>query len=179
VLVDCGYFLLLLLLPRQGGDSVMADAAAAVSGAAVQLPPGSYPLTATANSFLAGVLDHLPALLPFTAPAVNSYERLKPCCWSGEGTGTNFGSRSSQQQRQQLHCRDRLLAAAPFYVVKHVHCVLCSATTPHRQFTSSPVRISPGEHRSGQGCCFGSVLSSSPKLTRGLHILYGLIWFDA
>lgn len=61
----------------------MADAAAAVAGGAGQLPPGSYPLTAAANSFLAGVLDHLPALLPFTAPSLNSYDRLQPCCWSG------------------------------------------------------------------------------------------------
>lgn len=67
----------------QNGESVVADAAAAVAGAAALLPPASYPLTPTANSFLAGVLDHLPGLLPFTAPSVNSYERLKPGTWSG------------------------------------------------------------------------------------------------
>jgi glutamine synthetase len=61
----------------------MADAAAAVAGAGASLPPGSYPLSTTANSFLAGVLDHVPALLPFTAPSVNSFERFKPSCWSG------------------------------------------------------------------------------------------------
>jgi hypothetical protein len=62
---------------------MMADAAAAVAGAAASLPPGSYPLSTTANSFLAGVLEHVPALLPFTAPSVNSFERFKPSCWSG------------------------------------------------------------------------------------------------
>lgn len=67
----------------QNGESVMADAAAAVAGGAAYLPPASYPLTATANSFLAGVLDHLPALLPFTAPSTNSYDRLQPGTWSG------------------------------------------------------------------------------------------------
>lgn len=74
-----------VMLAVQGGDSVMADAAAAVAGAAASLPPGSYPLTTAANSFLAGVLDHVPALLPFTAPSVNSFERFKPSCWSGGG----------------------------------------------------------------------------------------------
>lgn len=69
----------------QNGESIMADAAAAVAGAASNLPPASYPLSSTANSFLAGVLDHLPGLLPFTAPSVNSYDRLKPCAWSGTG----------------------------------------------------------------------------------------------
>jgi hypothetical protein len=70
----------------------MADAAAAVAGAAALLPPASYPLTSTANSFLAGVLDHLPGLLPFTAPSVNSYERLKPGTWSGEGLLSTGGT---------------------------------------------------------------------------------------
>lgn len=47
--------------------------------------PTTRPLTlsTTASHFLAGILHHLPALLPFTAPSVNSYSRLAPSCWSG------------------------------------------------------------------------------------------------
>ncbi|EIE21810.1 glutamine synthetase/guanido kinase, partial [Coccomyxa subellipsoidea C-169] len=36
-----------------------------------------------AEAFLAGILSHLPALQAFTVPSPNSYERLKPGCWSG------------------------------------------------------------------------------------------------
>eukprot|EP00775_Hariotina_reticulata_P007353 gene7353-7564_t len=45
--------------------------------------PGYPKLSDAASLFLAGVLSHLPALLPFTAPSVNSYQRLQPCTWSG------------------------------------------------------------------------------------------------
>jgi glutamine synthetase len=43
-----------------------------------------YPqLSPTAQAALSGLLAHLPALLPFISPSVNSYDRLQPCCWSG------------------------------------------------------------------------------------------------
>ncbi|GMH23185.1 hypothetical protein Nepgr_025028 [Nepenthes gracilis] len=35
------------------------------------------------EEFMAGVLQHLPALLAFTAPVPNSYDRLQPDTWSG------------------------------------------------------------------------------------------------
>lgn len=37
------------------------------------------------QAFFAGVLHYLPALLAVTTPSVNSFERLKPRCWSGGG----------------------------------------------------------------------------------------------
>lgn len=40
-------------------------------------------LSSTGESFVAGLLAHLPALLPFTAPSAGSYERLRPGCWAG------------------------------------------------------------------------------------------------
>lgn len=44
----------------------------------------TYPaLSSVAKSFLAGVLKHLSAILPFTAASANSYARLAPSCWSG------------------------------------------------------------------------------------------------
>jgi glutamine synthetase len=39
-------------------------------------------LSATARQFMAGVLDHLPALVALTCPSFNSYQRLQPQSWS-------------------------------------------------------------------------------------------------
>jgi glutamine synthetase len=40
-------------------------------------------LSATARSFTAGVLEHLPGLCGLTAPSFNSYRRISPQTWSG------------------------------------------------------------------------------------------------
>jgi glutamine synthetase len=40
-------------------------------------------LSATARSFVAGLLHHLPALMAITTPSTNSYRRLQPHVWSG------------------------------------------------------------------------------------------------
>ena len=40
-------------------------------------------LSETGRQFVAGVLDHLPALVALTCPSFNSYERLQPRAWAG------------------------------------------------------------------------------------------------
>jgi hypothetical protein len=55
--------------------------------------PGYPVLSSTAASFLAGLLDHLPALLPFTCPTENSYARLKPGTWAGAMTCWGWDNR--------------------------------------------------------------------------------------
>ncbi|MDX2214132.1 MAG: glutamine synthetase family protein [Oculatellaceae cyanobacterium bins.114] len=40
-------------------------------------------LSQPAIAFIAGILEHLPALMAITTPSVNSYRRLQPHCWSG------------------------------------------------------------------------------------------------
>jgi glutamine synthetase len=40
-------------------------------------------LSATGRAFLAGILEHLPALAGIVAPTPNSYRRLQPRFWSG------------------------------------------------------------------------------------------------
>jgi len=45
-------------------------------------PAGPYGLSETCRRFVAGVLDHLPALLALTCASVNSYRRLKPQMWA-------------------------------------------------------------------------------------------------
>jgi glutamine synthetase len=52
-------------------------------------PAGPYGLTPIAQSFVAGILYHLPALAALTAPSVTSYYRLKPDRWAP--TWTNLG----------------------------------------------------------------------------------------
>jgi len=41
-----------------------------------------YGLSALATQFMAGILDHLPALVALTCASVNSYRRLRPQMWS-------------------------------------------------------------------------------------------------
>jgi len=40
-------------------------------------------LSPSALQFMAGVLYHLPALMAITTPSPNSYQRIRPHCWSG------------------------------------------------------------------------------------------------
>jgi glutamine synthetase len=43
---------------------------------------GPYDLSDTGESFVAGLLEHAPALVALTAPTVESYDRLAPGMWS-------------------------------------------------------------------------------------------------
>jgi glutamine synthetase len=48
--------------------------------------PSAHPpklLSPIAQSFMAGILHHLPALMALTTPSTNSYRRLGPSLWSG------------------------------------------------------------------------------------------------
>lgn len=49
-------------------------------------PEGRYGVSAVGYHFIAGVLEHLPALLALTCPSVNSYRRLQPHFWSSAFT---------------------------------------------------------------------------------------------
>ncbi|XP_070051150.1 protein fluG [Nicotiana tomentosiformis] len=42
-----------------------------------------YGMSKIGEAFMAGVLNHLPSILPFTAPLPNSYDRIQPNTWSG------------------------------------------------------------------------------------------------
>ncbi|KAK4583073.1 hypothetical protein RGQ29_026022 [Quercus rubra] len=42
-----------------------------------------YGMSTVGEEFMAGVLHHLPAILAFTAPVPNSYDRIVPNTWSG------------------------------------------------------------------------------------------------
>jgi glutamine synthetase len=49
-------------------------------------PAQPYSLSALGQQFVAGVLDHLPALVALTCPSFNSYHRLQPRSWSSAFT---------------------------------------------------------------------------------------------
>src|SRR5262245_38082679 len=49
-------------------------------------PRDRHGLSLVARQFVAGVLDHLPALLALTCPTYNSYRRLQPHVWSSAYT---------------------------------------------------------------------------------------------
>jgi len=56
-------------------------------------------LSPTASAFFAGILTHLPALLPFTAPSCGadwgSYARLQPGCWAGASACWGWDNREA------------------------------------------------------------------------------------
>jgi glutamine synthetase len=44
---------------------------------------GNWYLSQSCESFIAGILDHLPSLMAFTTPTPNSFRRIQPRTWSG------------------------------------------------------------------------------------------------
>lgn len=47
------------------------------------------------QSFIEGILQHLPALLALTLPTANSYRRVGPGCWTGSSVTWNFEDKES------------------------------------------------------------------------------------
>ena len=44
---------------------------------------------------MAGILNHLPALMAITTPSLNSYRRIRPHCWSGAFRCWGFDNREA------------------------------------------------------------------------------------
>lgn len=58
-------------------------------------PENEYGLSETAGQFIAGVLDHLPALMAITTPITNSYRRIIPHNWCGAYKCWGIGNREA------------------------------------------------------------------------------------
>ncbi|MBE9076752.1 glutamine synthetase [Romeria aff. gracilis LEGE 07310] len=56
---------------------------------------GQGSLSAVAQSFIAGLLAHLNALMAITTPSCNSFRRLQPRCWSGAFRVWGFDNREA------------------------------------------------------------------------------------
>ncbi|GAC1580579.1 MAG: glutamine synthetase family protein [Ktedonobacteraceae bacterium] len=52
-------------------------------------------LSEMGRQFIAGILDHLPALIALTCPSYNSYRRLQPHTWSSAYTAWGFDNREA------------------------------------------------------------------------------------
>jgi glutamine synthetase len=61
----------------------------------VTSPLEPYGLNVKTRSFIAGVLNHLPALMAITAPTTNSYRRIRPQCWTGAYRCWGFDNREA------------------------------------------------------------------------------------
>lgn len=56
---------------------------------------GEWSLSAEARAFIAGLLEHLPALLAATTPSPNSFRRLQPSTWSGAYTAWGIDNKEA------------------------------------------------------------------------------------
>lgn len=64
-----------------GGRSVLYD------------PEADRGLSALGRRFLAGITEHLPALVALTAPSYNSYRRMKPGAWAAATSSWGFDNK--------------------------------------------------------------------------------------
>ncbi len=67
-------------------------------------PAADRGLSALGRHFIAGVAEHLPALVAMTAPSYNSYRRLQPSAWASNTTAWGFDNKECA-----------LRVASPFY----------------------------------------------------------------
>lgn len=54
---------------------------------------GKDTISKTALAFIAGILEHLPALMALTTPSLNSYRRIRPHAWSGAFRAWGYDNR--------------------------------------------------------------------------------------
>lgn len=58
-------------------------------------PADPFAVSRLGRAFLAGVLDHLPALVALTCPSYLSYERLQPHAWAGSTVSWGYDNREA------------------------------------------------------------------------------------
>jgi glutamine synthetase len=58
-------------------------------------PAATGRLSGTGRQFIAGIIDHLPALVALTAPSFNSYARLRPSSWASATTAWGFDNKEA------------------------------------------------------------------------------------
>ncbi|MYW18702.1 glutamine synthetase [Streptomyces sp. SID2955] len=121
---------------------------------------GRYGMTAEAESFVAGVLAHLPALTAVTAPSPASHLRLQPSQWAGAFTAwgretreaavrivTGTAGRHDQDANMEVKPVD--LAANPYLALGCVIAAGLDGVTAGRdlpdEITGDPARYGPDE----------------------------------
>lgn len=122
--------------------------------------PGRYGMTADAESFVAGVLDHLPALTALTAPSPASRLRLRPSQWAGVFTAWGretreaalrvvTGTAGERERASNLEVKPVDLAANPYLALTSVIAAgldgLASSASLPEEITGDPVRYDAAE----------------------------------
>ena len=117
-------------------------------------------MTAAAESFIAGLLTHLPALTAVTAPSPASYLRLKPSQWAGVFTAWGretretavrvvTGTAGHQSQDANLEIKPVDLAANPYLALGCAIAAgldgLASAAPLPEEVADDPARLIPDE----------------------------------
>ncbi|MFI0806577.1 glutamine synthetase [Streptomyces echinatus] len=121
---------------------------------------GRYGMTAEAESFVAGILAHLPGLTAVTAPSPASYLRLQPSQWAGVFTAWGretreaavriiTGTTGRHHEHANLEVKPVDLAANPYLALGCVIAAgldgVASARPLPDEITGDPARYGPGE----------------------------------
>ncbi|MFF8731300.1 glutamine synthetase family protein [Streptomyces sp. NPDC015171] len=121
---------------------------------------GRYGMTAEAESFVAGVLAHLPGLTAVTAPSPASYLRLQPSQWAGVFTAWGretreaavrivTGTAGRRDQDANMEVKPVDLAANPYLALGCVIAAGLDGMTAVRplagEITGDPARYGPDE----------------------------------
>ncbi|MEV6805749.1 glutamine synthetase family protein [Streptomyces sp. NPDC051132] len=121
---------------------------------------GRYGMTAAAESFVAGVLAHLPGLTAVTAPSPASYLRLQPSQWAGVFTAWGretreaavrivTGTAGRRDQEANMEVKPVDLAANPYLALGCVIAAGLDGITAARalpgEITGDPARYGPEE----------------------------------
>lgn len=100
--VECRHGLLASFAPRPWPDEVGSGAHVHFSiwdadGTRNLMPDpaDAFAVSGSARAFLAGVLDHLPALVALTCPSYLSYGRLRPSAWAGSTVSWGYDNREA------------------------------------------------------------------------------------
>ena len=96
-------------------------------------PEGTGALSAPAGQFVAGILDHLPALLALMAPSAISYNRLTPHRWSAAFNNLGLRDREAAMRICPLAALPGMDAAPQFNVEYRAG---DSAASPHLQLAA-------------------------------------------
>ncbi|MEV5952239.1 glutamine synthetase family protein [Streptomyces sp. NPDC051987] len=119
-----------------------------------------YGMTAAVESFVAGLLTHLPALTAVTAPSPASYLRLRPSQWAGvftawgretreTGVRVVTGATGHQGQEANLEIKPVDLAANPYLALGCAIAAgldgLASAAALPEEVHGDPARLVPDE----------------------------------
>ncbi|MDX1414900.1 MAG: glutamine synthetase family protein [Candidatus Promineifilaceae bacterium] len=152
-----------LIFPDATGSGLHVHMSLWQNGQNHMAGPDQWGLSDTANSYMAGILKHLPALMAVTTPSKNSYRRIKPHAWSGAFQAWGIGNKEaalrlitnqSSGKATNFELKTMDASANPYIALG---CIIAAGLDGIRQREKlpNPVEIDPGsfspEERSQAG----------------------------